>query len=146
MKITETDIKKIESLVDAWEVQMPDDRFFVNLPAKVLDGALKPRKAWWSRLPVPIGAAAAAALILAFGIFLAGREARGTGRLMLAAAEWSSESADWEGIDQVLAEAQNAGISDLHRYLDASGLESAASAVDQYANIQSLDYALDSDQ
>lgn len=131
MKINDSDIKKIERLADAWTMEMPDERFFINLPAKTLDKAAAVAKPWWARLAVPAGAVAAMVMLLAAGAFFAGREVRGADRLARAAAQWTSESADWEGIDQVLAEAHDAGMTGLHRYLDPSGLETAAAALDQ---------------
>lgn len=150
MKINDSDIKKIERLADAWAMEMPDERFFVNLPAKVLEEAGRDSRPWWSLLGVgrlwPAGGAAAfMVLLLAVGMVFLEREVRGTDRLLTAAAEWSSESAGWDGIDRVLAEADAAGISGLHSYLDASGLETAASAVDQYPSSQDVDYVLDTD-
>lgn len=130
MKLNDSDIKKIERLADCWEVRMPDERFFVNLPAKVLHQAAKAPSPWWARLTVPAGAVATIVLLLAFGFFGTLSEIRGTNSLTLAAVQLASESVDWEGIDLVLAEAKDAGISGLHHYLDPSGLESAAAVID----------------
>ncbi len=132
MKITDSDIRKIERLADAWEVQMPAESFFVNLPAKVMVQVREKPRPWWFRLPVPAGAAALMAVIAVAGFFIAGRDAARSRHLAKAAVEWDAEGRDWENLDRVLAEAQDAGVSDLHRYLDAAGLESAASTLDRY--------------
>jgi hypothetical protein len=131
MKIIDSDIEKIERLAGAWSLEMPDERFFINLPAKVLDKAAASPRPWWTRVAAPAGAVAAMALLLAAGAIFAGREVRGTDRMFRAAAEWSSESADWDGIDRVLSEASEAGVSGLHHYLDPSGLETAVLAMDR---------------
>jgi len=145
MKITDTDIKKIEQLSGTWQVEMPDERFFVNLPVKVLERALERPRPLWSRLALPAGAAAAAALMLGAGLAMTVGQARDNGRMMRAAAEWNSESDDWEHIDQALAEARESGVTGLHRYFDGSGLETAATAMELYPTGQESDYALASD-
>lgn len=131
MKINDTDIKKIEHLAVAWEVRMPDERFFINLPAKVMEQAREDRRPWWLRLPVPAGAVALMAAMAVAGFLMAGRDAADSRHLAKAAVEWDAEGRDWENLDRVLAEAQDAGVSGLHRYLDTTGLESAASVLDQ---------------
>lgn len=134
MKINDSDIKKIERLADSWEVRMPDERFFINLPAKVMEQAGEEPRPWWLRLVLPAGAATLMAVLAIAGLFITGREALISRHFVNASVEWGAEGQDWENLDRVLAEAQDAGVSGLYRYLDATGLESAASAIEQYSS------------
>jgi hypothetical protein len=142
MKITDSDIRKIEQLAEAWQVEMPDERFFINLPVKVLESVQVAPRPWWSIAAVPAGAVAAMVVFLGLGSFLTGREIVNNNRLARAAVERSVEDEDWEDIDGLLAEADQASVSGLHRYFKNSSLEKAASALDEYTLAAADDYSL----
>jgi len=129
MKITDSEIRKIERLADVWQVEMPDESFFINLPAKVWERAEETKRPWLELL-VPAGALTALVIVLVLGLgYQAGQMARQQ-RLAMAAAQWLAEDADWEDIDRVIGQAREANISDLHRYFDDNSLVTAAAALE----------------
>ena len=110
---------------------MPDERFFIHLPARIKELESQAEISWWQTLLIPIGAAAAMAAAAFMGAYLVAGHVRFADKLNRAAAEWSAATASWESIDRVLAEAHEAGIYHLDRYFDSEPLETAVLAIEQ---------------
>jgi hypothetical protein len=93
-------------LMDAWQVEDPEDYFFINLPVKIQESLVP--VPWWRKLSLPWGAVAGsmAVLALVFG-FQLGRELRLEKNLASAAAEWGIENYGWERLDEVLSLSAN---------------------------------------
>ncbi len=131
--MNDSDIDKIERLADTWQVEMPEENFFINLPERVRQQAEIQKASWWETVGASLGAATAMVVILAIGAYFLGVGLGQQKRLMAAAAEWQAESASWEKIDMVLEEAQRVGVSGLHQYLSPDGVEKASLALAQSA-------------
>ncbi|MBU1355970.1 MAG: hypothetical protein KJ620_05340 [Candidatus Edwardsbacteria bacterium] len=101
------------AILDKWQVEMPDQQFFANLPAVVQQAALKPSRPWWSAVlaPLPVTSFIMVAA-LAFGIATIQSRISSDNRISLTAAHWASEKYGWSNIDEALeAVAQDIPVS-----------------------------------
>jgi len=124
MKISDSDIRKIEQLAGSWQVEMPDERFFANLAANVQERARSPARPWWRPMLAPLAGVLGMLLLLGFGWWQlsAGIEQN---RLAQAAADWSVERVDWENIDSVLEELGTGGLLSQPSYGTAESIGGA---------------------
>jgi hypothetical protein len=93
----------LSAILDKWQVEMPDQQFFANLPAVVQQAALKPSRPWWSAVlaPLPVTSFIMVAA-LAFGIATIQSRISSDNRISLTAAHWASENYGWSNIDEAL--------------------------------------------
>jgi hypothetical protein len=97
-----TDLE-LSLILDKWQVEMPDQQFFINLPAVVQQAALKPDRPWWRAVlaPLPVTSFIMAA-VLAIGIATIQSRISTDNRISLTAAHWASENYGWSNIDEAL--------------------------------------------
>lgn len=94
---------KLAALLEQWQVEMPNQQFFINLPAMVQRAALKPAKPWWSFIFAPMPVTSFIMVIsLVFGIATMQTRISTDKRLSLTAARWASENYGWANIDEAL--------------------------------------------
>lgn len=132
--ISNFDRQKIEELCDNWPVEMPDESFFANLSARVMEEVVETKRPWLEGL-IPVGAVAALVIILGLGLVYQASQMAAQKRLARAAAQWLAEDADWEDIDNVIGQARELNISGLHRYFDHNSLVTAATALETYSQV-----------
>lgn len=95
-------------LMDAWQVEEPEERFFINLPVKVRESLTAAPVPWWRRMALPWTAVAGSMAILAlvFALQLT-RDIRCEKNLLSAATEWGIENYGWERVDEVLSQSSD---------------------------------------
>ncbi len=144
---------ELSAMMDKWQVEMPDQQFFANLPAVVQQAAMKPAKPWWSFVfaPMPVTSFIMVAA-LAFGIVTMQSRISTDKRISLTAARWASESYGWSNIDQaleVIAEempsTQNSThekyLSTLQKGIYMNGSDDAAQMLDELSETE-MEYLL----
>jgi len=91
------------SIMDKWQVEMPDQQFFVNLAVVVQQEAMKKPRPWWSTVFAPMPVTSFLILFaLAFGITAMQSRISADRKLSLTAANWASEHYGWSNIDEAL--------------------------------------------
>jgi len=144
---------ELSAMMDKWQVLMPDQQFFANLPALVQQAAMKPAKPWWSFVfaPMPVTSFIMVAA-LAFGIVTMHVRISTDKRISLTAARWASENYGWSNIDQaleVIAEempsTQNSThekyLSTLQKGIYMNGSDDAAQMLDELSETE-MEYLL----
>jgi len=91
------------SIMDKWQVELPDQQFFVNLAAVVQQEATQKPRPWWSTVLAPMPVTSFLMLfILTFGITAMRSRISADRKLSLTAANWASEHYGWSNIDEAL--------------------------------------------
>ena len=95
--------EQLLTMMDKWQVEMPDQQFFVNLPATVQTAVAKAEKPWWSLILAPLSITSfVLAAVLSFSVFNMHASIRTDKNMSLAAANWVSEKYGWSNIDEAL--------------------------------------------
>lgn len=116
----ENDIKimsdeRLAAVMDRWQVAMPDQQFFVNLPAVVQLGSAKRTKHWWVPVFAPMPVTSFVMLfLLTFGFVTIRSQLASEKKLSQTAASWVSEGYGWSNIDKAL-EVMAEGIPETQR-------------------------------
>ena len=126
-------------MLDAWEVEMPEDRFFINLPVTVEENLRAKPVSWWQKGWIYWGALSGAmtAVMLLFAWQL-GTGLKADDNLSQAASEWGLEDYGWERVDEALVQSdqvprqQNQLATSLKDYGSAILLEYSISEQDDY--------------
>ncbi|MDO9390854.1 MAG: hypothetical protein Q7U71_03665 [bacterium] len=132
---TEDTAAKLLQLAHSWEVEMPEDRFFINLPVVVAESLRAKPVSWWQRGWIYWGTLSGAmtAVMLLFAWQL-GTGISANNNLAKAASEWGIDDYGWERVDEVLSQAgQNDGLSpSLQTYGSEVLLDYSTSDQDDY--------------
>ncbi|MDP2807861.1 MAG: hypothetical protein Q8O74_06980 [bacterium] len=127
--------QKLLQLAGRWEVEMPSERFFINLPVVVGESLRKRPVSWWQKGWVYWGTLSGAmtAVMLLFAWQL-GTGINADNNLAKAASEWGLDDYGWERVDEVLSQAdQNTKLSaSLKDYGSAILLEYSTGEQDDY--------------
>ncbi|MHB8155907.1 MAG: hypothetical protein ACYDEQ_00685 [Desulfocucumaceae bacterium] len=110
---TEDTAAKLLQLAGIWEVEMPEERFFINLPVVVAESLRAKPVSWWQKGWIYWGTLSGAmtAVMLLFAWQL-GAGINADNQLVKAASEWGLDDYGWERVDEVLSQAgQNDGLS-----------------------------------
>lgn len=97
--------QKLLQLAGSWEVEMPDDRFFINLPVVVKESVRVKEISWWQKGWICWGTLSGAmtAVMLLFAWQL-GAGISADNQLVKAASEWGLDDYGWERVDEVLGQ------------------------------------------
>jgi hypothetical protein len=139
IKNQDSSTQKLLQLAGSWEVEMPDERFFINLPVTVGEKLRKRPVSWWQKGWIYWGALSGAmtAVMLLFAWQL-GTGLRAEDTLSQAASEWGLEDYGWERVDEALVQSdqvprqQNQLATSLQTYGDAVLLEYGTTEQDDY--------------
>jgi hypothetical protein len=103
---TDPTAQKLLQLADRWEVEMPSDKFFINLPVTVGQSLRERPAPWWQKGWVYWGtlAGSMAAVMLMFAWQLGTGISAGN-HLAKAASEWGLDDYGWERVDEVISQA-----------------------------------------
>jgi hypothetical protein len=127
--------QRLLQLAGSWEVEMPEEKFFINLPVVVGESLRAKPASWWRKGWIYWGAlsGAMAAVMLLFAWQL-GAGIKADSRLVKAASEWGLDDYGWERVDEVLSQAgQSTELSaSLKDYNSAILLEYSISDQDDY--------------
>lgn len=145
--------EQIYNMIDKWEIEMPEQQFFINLPALVQQAALKPKKPWWSVVFAPMPVTSFIMLfILAFGIVTMQSRISTDKKISLTAAKWASENYGWSNIDEALEviagempstqnSTQEKYLSTLQKGIYMNGSDDAAQMLDELSETE-MEYLL----
>ena len=132
---TEETAAKLLQLAGSWEVEMPEDRFFINLPVVVTESLRAKPVSWWQKGWIYWGTLSGAmtAVMLLFAWQL-GTGINANNNLAKAASEWGIDEYGWERVDEVLSQAgQSGGLSpSFQTYGSEILLEHSLSGQDDY--------------
>ena len=132
---TEDAAAKLLQLAGSWEVEMPEERFFINLPVAVGEKLRERPASWWQKGWVCWGTLSGAmtAVMLLFAWQL-GAGIKADNQLVKAASEWGLDDYGWERVDEVLSQAdQNTRLSSsLQTYDRAILMEYSTNDQDDY--------------
>jgi len=132
---TEDTAAKLLQLAGSWEVEMPEERFFINLPVVVAEILRAKPVSWWQKGWIYWGTLSGAmtAVMLLFAWQL-GTGINSSNKLVRAASEWGIDDYGWERVDEVLSQAdQNTQLSSsLKDYSSEILLEYSISEQDDY--------------
>ncbi len=127
--------QNLAKLLDAWEVEMPEDRFFINLPVVVAESLRAKPVSWWQKGWIYWGTLSGAmtAVMLLFAWQL-GSGINSSNKLVRAASEWGIDDYGWGKVDEALSQAdQNTQLSSsLKDYSSEILLEYSISDQDDY--------------
>ncbi|MBI5805607.1 hypothetical protein HZA73_06130 [candidate division TA06 bacterium] len=127
--------QKLLQLAGNWEVEMPEDRFFTNLPVVVAESLRAKPVSWWQKGWICWGTLSGAmtAVMLLF-VWQLGTGINANNNLDKAASEWGIDNYGWERVDEVLSQAgQSAELSSsLKDYNSAILLDYSISDQDDY--------------
>ena len=98
--------QNLAKLLDAWKVEMPEERFFINLPVVVAESLRAKPLSWWQKGWIYWGTLAGAmtAVMLLFAWQL-GIGINADNKLVKSASEWGLDEYGWERVDEVLSQA-----------------------------------------
>jgi len=135
---TEDTTAKLLQLTGSWEVEMPEDRFFINLPVMVTEKLRERPASWWQKGWIYWGAlsGAMAAVMLLFAWQLGAGITAGN-NLAQAASEWGLDDYGWERVDEVLSQADKSTelSSNLKEYSSQLLLEYSITDQDDYQTV-----------
>jgi hypothetical protein len=95
--------EQLFKIMEQWQAEMPDQQFFVNLPATVQIAAAKTEKPWWSVVLAPLSVTSyVLAVLLSFGVVNMHASIKSNKNMSMAAANWVSEKYGWSNIDEAL--------------------------------------------
>jgi hypothetical protein len=134
--------QNLAKMLNAWEVEMPGERFFINLPVTVGERMRERPVSWWQRGWVYWGALSGAltAVILLFA-WQMGTALKADDSLAKAASEWGLDDYGWERVDEVMAQSdqvtrqQNRISAGLQNYSSEVLLEYGVTDQDDYQTV-----------
>lgn len=130
--------QKVLQLTENWKVEMPDERFFINLPVTVAESVRSKAIPWWQKGWTYWGSLAGVmtAVMLLFAWQL-GSGLNADNKLVKAASEWGLDDYGWERVDEVLSLAdQNSQIySGTKDYDSTILLEYGVTEQDDYQSV-----------
>ncbi|MBI4727491.1 hypothetical protein HY768_09810 [candidate division TA06 bacterium] len=131
--------QKLLQLVGSWQVEMPEDRFFINLPVMVEEKVKERPSSWWQKGWIYWGALSGAmtAAVLLFAWQL-GTGISADGRLARAASEWGLDDYGWERVDEVLV--QSGQVAQQQNQLSASFQTYGSEVLMEYSVSEQDDY------
>lgn len=144
---------ELSLILDKWQMEMPDQQFFINLPTLVQQAALKPGKPWWSVVFAPMPVTSFIMVVsLAFGIVTMQARISTDNKISLTAARWASENYGWSNIDEALeviagempatqTSAQEKYLSTLQKGIYMNGSDDAAQMLDELSETE-MEYLL----
>lgn len=127
--------QNLAKLLDAWEVEMPEDRFFINLPVVVAESLRARPVSWWQKGWIYWGTLSGAmTVVMLLFAWQLGTGINANNNLAKAASEWGIDDYGWERVDEVLSQAgQSDGLSpSLQTYGSEVLLEYSTSDQDDY--------------
>jgi len=131
--------QKLLQLAGRWEVEMPDERFFINLPVTVGESFRERPAPWWQKGWVYWGTLSGAmTAVMLLLVWQLGTGLNANNKLANAASEWGLDDYGWEKVDEVLAQSdqvvrqQNQLSSSLKDYGSAILLEYSTTEQDDY--------------
>lgn len=127
--------QKVLQLAESWKVEMPGERFFINLPVTVAESVRSKAVPWWQKGWIYWGSLTGVmtAVMLLFAWQL-GSGLNADNKLVKAASEWGLNDYGWERVDEVLSQA------DQNAQLSASLKDYDSAILLEYGNTEQDDY------